>query len=65
MPLREINKDNKINIKKAESENLISQYKEKNTKQISINININNNSFKSFDSSNPKNFKEEEKNSKI
>ena len=64
-PLREMNKDNKIVIKKAVSDNVISQYKEKNSKQISINININNNSFKTFDSSNTKTYKEEEKNSKI
>ena len=60
-----MNKDNKIVIKKAVSDNVISQYKEKNSKQISINININNNSFKTFDSSNTKTYKEEEKNSKI
>ena len=52
---KEINKENKIIIKKTEPNNTIIQNNQKKNKQISINININN----------AKGFKEEEKNAKI
>ena len=65
-PLKEINNNNKVIVKKAESDDIINQYKSKLPEQISINININSNNFKTFNhNNNSKNSKEEEKNTKI